>query len=76
MKFPWWRAKGIVGKLQIDGRRLDAVAPKIRVETNDDQTEGFQPVAIIFPTEGCWQITASVGSESLTVVQYVTTAGA
>jgi hypothetical protein len=32
---------------------------------------GFQPVSISFPTEGCWEITGSVGDASLTIVTLV-----
>lgn len=72
MKFPWWRGKGVVGILRIESRRLDGASPPASLETQDDsQTEGFQPSYIIFPAEGCWEITATVGTEHLTVVQHV-----
>lgn len=70
MKFPWWR--GVQGKLSIQGRRLDALAPPLRAEiTNGYGDIGFQATSIIFPTEGCWEITGKVGDASLTFVTRV-----
>ncbi len=66
-KFPWWR--GVRGKLSIQGRRLDASAPPLRARIPEGYGDaGFQSTAIIFPTEGCWEITGKVGEASLTFV--------
>ena len=32
---------------------------------------GFQASGITFPTEGCWEISGTVGSATLTFVTYV-----
>jgi len=32
---------------------------------------GFQASGVIFPTEGCWQVTGRVGTASLTFVTVV-----
>src|SRR5215218_4362910 len=65
MKFGWQR--GVRGALTIDGRRLDAVAPPLRAHIPNGYGDiGFQAIAIVFPTPGCWEVTGRVGSVSLT----------
>jgi hypothetical protein len=61
MKVGWWRTTP--GKLTIDGRRLDAPAPPLKASIPDGYgPTGFQATGITFPTEGCWEITARVGT--------------
>lgn len=70
MKWPWWR--GVAGELAVEGRRLDAPAPPLRAEIPPGYgAGGFQPSALIFPTDGCWEVTARVGGASLTFVTQV-----
>jgi hypothetical protein len=58
MKFWWWR--GVDGELEITGRRLDANAPPMSASIPDGYGEtGFQASALIFPTEGCWEVTGA-----------------
>jgi hypothetical protein len=60
MKFGWTR--GVPGKLNVSGRRLDGVAPPLMFETNNGYGDvGFQASYLIFPTPGCWEVTAQVG---------------
>jgi hypothetical protein len=67
MKFPWWR--GVDGKLTIEGRRLDGAARPLRSDIPDGYGDtGFQPTALIFPTEGCWEVVGRVGDKSLKFV--------
>jgi hypothetical protein len=66
MKFPWDR--GVRGQLVITGRRLDADTPALRAHLSDYGSSGFQPSALIFPTEGCWEVRGTVGRSSLTFV--------
>lgn len=74
MKFPWWR--GVRGKLTIEGRRLDASAPPLRAHIPEGYGDtGFQSTALIFPTEGCWEVTGKVGETSLTFVTRVVKVG-
>jgi hypothetical protein len=69
-KFGWWR--GVLGGLRIEGRRLDAPAPPVRAHVPDGYGEsGFQPARITFPTSGCWEVTGSVGTATLTFVTLV-----
>jgi len=60
MKFGWTR--GVRGKLDVSGRRLDGVAPPLVFETNNGYGDvGFQASYLIFSTPGCWEVTAQVG---------------
>lgn len=70
MKWPWWR--GVRGKLTIEGRRLDAPAPPLRAEITEGYgNSGFQPISLIFPTQGCWEVTGKVDNAQLTFVTLV-----
>lgn len=70
MKWPWWREAR--GELTIEGRRLDAPAPALRAEMPEGYGDsGFRPVSLIFPTQGCWEVTGIVGNARLTFVTLV-----
>lgn len=70
MKWPWYR--GVDGDITIDGRRLDGDAPPAWAEIPDGYGDsGFQPMGLVFPTVGCWEVTGRVGDESLTFVTLV-----
>lgn len=74
MKFGWTR--GVRGQLRIDGRRLDAPASPLRSEIPKGYGEiGFQATALVFSTEGCWEVTGRVGDASLTFVTNVVKIG-
>ena len=69
-KFGWWREAR--GQLRIDGHRLDGSAPSAHGEVPSGYGDaGFQATGIIFPTEGCWEVTGRVGDASLTFVTLV-----
>ncbi len=69
-KAPWWR--GVFGQLRIEGRRLDAPAPPLGAYIPDGYGEtGVQAVTLLFPNEGCWEVTGKVGDASLSFVTYV-----
>ena len=70
IKFPWWR--GIHGALNITGRRLDMPAPPLRADIPEGYgLSGFQASGVIFPTEGCWEVTGRVSNVSLIFVTLV-----
>jgi hypothetical protein len=72
MKFGWTRGEGLRGKLKIHGRRLDAPAPPLRADIPDGYGDtGFQATALIFPTEGCWEVTGEVADTRVTFVTKV-----
>jgi hypothetical protein len=61
MKFGWRRAAH--GHLKIEGRRLDGAAPPLRADISDGYGDfGLQVTGLIFPTPGCWEVTAQVGN--------------
>jgi hypothetical protein len=66
-KLPWYR--GVRGKLHIRGDRLDARARALRASVPSGYGEiGFQASAVTFPTPGCWRVTGTVDTVSLTFV--------
>lgn len=71
MKFGWTR--GVRGKLNVSGRRLDEAAPPLVLETNKGYGDiGFQASYLIFPTPGCWEVTAQVGERQDSRITFIT----
>ncbi len=71
MKWPWYRT--VPGIVTIQGHRLDGPAPsmpEVRLRGQEDGygETGFHPSLLVFPTEGCWEVTARVATYSLTFV--------
>ena len=69
MKFGWYRLTS--GYLTITGQRLDAPAPWASGRTFGYGLTGFNASTVIFPTEGCWQVTGRAGQATLTFVIFV-----
>ena len=70
MKFGWTR--GIRGKLNVSGRRIDA-APPLRFETGTpDSDSGFLASYLIFSTPGCWEVTAQIDDREDSKIKFVT----
>ena len=70
VKFGWYRQAR--GQLTIEGRRLDTPAPPLQADILEGYGEsGFQASGILFPSEGCWEITGRVGDATLTFVTLV-----
>lgn len=70
MKWPWTRH--VDGGLKIEGRRLDGPAPPLMSNVLDGYGQtGFQSSLLVFPTEGCWEVTGRVGDATLTFVMMV-----
>ncbi|SRR5258705_1004225 len=71
MKFGWTR--GIRGRLEVTGRRLDETAPPLRLSANNaDVGVGLQATHLIFSTPGCWEVTAQVGDRKDSRITFVT----
>jgi hypothetical protein len=74
IKVGWERH--IEGQLTLSGRRLDGRSAPLRAQIPGGYgAVGFQPVQLIFPTPGCWEVKGTVGSASLTVVVFVIKVG-
>lgn len=74
ISWPWFRT--IKGEIVIEGRRLDAEAPPmpqviLRGRLNGYGETGIHPSTLIFPSEGCWELTASVGETTLTFITQI-----
>jgi len=70
-KFPWNRY--VVGKLRVTGHRTDGDAAPLRLEApNGYGDTGFQASYLIFPTPGCWAISAQVGDHDDSKIEFVT----
>jgi len=66
-KFWWWAdTDEPVDALEIRGRRLDGEAEPLRARINPGWPEtgfrgtAFWAVGIVFPTDGCWEVTGEV----------------
>ena len=67
VKVGWDRKKK--GDLEVGGRRLDGqAAPAYAYISGGYGDTGFQPIYLVFPTPGCWEIVGSVADASLTFV--------
>jgi hypothetical protein len=77
MKFPWWGSREAKGRLKITGHRLDHSARPLRAPVLRGYTSAphFWASSIIFPTEGCWEITGKTRNASLTFVTLVLKTG-
>jgi hypothetical protein len=76
IKWPFERLK--TGRLYVGGHRLDGAAGPARAYIYDYGDSGFQPIYLVFPTPGCWEINAGVGAAAspLTFVVLVEKIGA
>lgn len=71
VKWPWYRLT-VEGELEIIGRRLDDDAPPLVAEIAAGYGDtGFQATGLRFSSGGCWEVTARVGSASLSFVTFV-----
>jgi hypothetical protein len=74
MKF--WFYRTVPGEVVFGGQRLDAPAPPmpatvLRGKEDGYGETGFHPAGLVFSSEGCWEVAASVGNERLTFVTLV-----
>lgn len=76
MKWPWFHKSTVVGEMSAKGRLVngndDTNVINLLESPNEAQAAGIpEGVAVtvsymVFPAEGCWEITATKGSESIT----------
>ena len=58
-------------QLIISGHRIDATVPPLEADIPCCYSTGFQIVALFFPTDGCWEVSATAGEHQLTFVTQV-----
>ena len=68
-KVGWFRPAG--AKLVITGKRLDGEAPPLEAHVPSGYPTRFQASGLRFPTEGCWEVSASARDKELTFVVWV-----
>ncbi|HEU5103010.1 MAG TPA: hypothetical protein VFU22_28500 [Roseiflexaceae bacterium] len=69
VKVGWFRPAG--ASLAIAGQRLDAQAPALDAHVPCCYPTRFQATGLIFPTQGCWEITATAADRQLSFVVWV-----
>jgi beta-lactamase regulating signal transducer with metallopeptidase domain len=57
--------------LVISGRRLDGDATPLKIQLAKNNTAGYIAASLTFPKAGCWEVTASSGSSTLTFITKV-----
>lgn len=65
-KVIWIRPEGT--ELHISGRRLDVEGPPLHADIPDGYFTGFQVTGLTFPTQGCWEVRATAGTNELRFV--------
>ncbi|MBN1451904.1 MAG: hypothetical protein JW963_12880, partial [Anaerolineales bacterium] len=66
IKVGWFRPEGAT--LEITGRRLDGKAPALEAHIPCCYPTRFQATGLVFPAEGCWEVTARAADSVLTFV--------
>lgn len=69
VKVGWFRPAG--AELIITGQRIDSEAPPLEAHVPCCYPTRFQATGLYFPTEGCWEITATAADSVLTFVTWV-----
>jgi hypothetical protein len=69
MKFLWLLS--VDGPLTVSGKRIDGTAPPLRSDFAPIVGQGYQPSYLIFPSQGCWEVTARANGSELTFVTKV-----
>ena len=57
--------------LVVTGRRLDGESAPLQIQVAKDATAGYIAASMVFPKAGCWEVTATAGSSTLTFVTRV-----
>jgi hypothetical protein len=68
-KVGWFRPTGAT--LEITGRRIDAQAAPLEAHVPCCYPTRFQATGLVFPTEGCWEVTAMAADSRLSFVVWV-----
>ena len=57
--------------LTIAGRRLDGDAPQLQARPAAPFETGYIAIGLTFPAAGCWEVTATAGSSTLSFITKV-----
>ena len=66
IKVGWFRPAG--ASLEITGQRIDGQAPPLEAHIPCCYPTQFQATGLIFPTEGCWEVTAKAADSELSFI--------
>jgi hypothetical protein len=66
IKVGWFRPAG--ANLEITGQRIDGQAPPLDADVPCCYPTRFQATGLVFPTEGCWEVTAKAADRTLSFV--------
>jgi hypothetical protein len=66
IKVGWFRPAGTT--LEITGRRVDGQAPPLDAHVPCCYPTRFQATGLIFPAEGCWEVTAKAAESELSFI--------
>ncbi len=69
IKVGWFRPAGAA--LEITGQRIDAQAPPLKAHVPCCYPTRFQATGLIFPAEGCWEVTARAADRELSFIVWV-----
>ena len=69
LKTGWFRPAGT--ELVITGQRIDGPAPPLEAHAPCCYPTRFQATGLMFPVEGCWEVTATAGEHHLRFVMLV-----
>jgi hypothetical protein len=69
LKVGWFRPAGAT--LEITGQRLDGQASPLEAHVPCCYPTRFQATGLVFPTEGCWTVTARAAESELSFVVWV-----
>jgi hypothetical protein len=69
VKVGWFRPAGT--ELVLNGQRIDGQAPPLEFDVPCCYPTQFQASGVIFPTPGCWKISARAAQSVITFVVYV-----
>ena len=69
IKIGWFRPAGAT--LEISGQRLDGPAPPLDAHAPCCYPTRFQATGLVFPSEGCWQVTGRAAGSELSFVVMV-----
>jgi hypothetical protein len=58
-------------ELNITARRLDGDAPQLRVGPAAPYETAYVAIGVVFPEAGCWEVTATAGTSTLTFITRV-----